>query len=72
MQIFRICDWNENSVLAHNFRKVSLLRAYISIHKFDIICIPEAFLNSDTAFDDDNFKIEGYNIAKSVYIIISH
>ena len=71
-KIFRICDWIENIVLAHNFRKVSLLRAYISMHKFDVICIPETFLNSDTAFDDDNFKIEGYNIAKSVYIIISH
>ena len=43
---------------------VSLLRAYTSIHKFDVICISETFLNSDTAFDD-NLKIEGYNIVRS-------
>ena len=48
-QSFSICHWNVNSVSAHNFSKVSLLRAYMSIHKFDIICISETFLNSDTA-----------------------
>ena len=47
------------------FSKVSLLRAYIFIHKFDVICISETFLNSDTTFNDDNLKIEGYNIALS-------
>ena len=64
-QSFSICHWNVNSVSAHNVSKVSLLRAYISIHKFDVICISEAFLNSDIAFDDDNIKIEGYNIVRS-------
>ena len=59
-QNFSICRWNVNSVSAHNFSKVSLLRAYISIHKFDVICISETFFNSETAFDDDNLKIEGY------------
>ena len=54
-----------NSVSAHNFGKVPLLRIYIAIHKFDIICISETFLNSDTAFDDDNLKIKGYNIVRS-------
>ena len=64
-QSFSIYHWNVNSVSAHNFRKVSLLRDYISIHKFDVICISETVVNSDTAFDDDNLKIEGYNIVKS-------
>ena len=64
-QSFSICHWNVNSVSAYNFSKVSLLRAYIFIHKFDVICISETFLNSDTAFDDDNLKIEGYNIVRS-------
>ena len=31
-QSFSVCHWNVNSVSAHNFTKVSLLRAYISIH----------------------------------------
>ena len=55
-----MCHWNVNIVSAHNFSKVSLLRAYISIHKFDVICISETFPNSDTAFADDNLKNEGY------------
>ena len=57
-QSFSICHWNVNSVSAHNFSKVSLLRAYISIHKFDVICISETFLK----------KIEGYNIVRSDHL----
>ena len=34
-----ICHWNFNSICAHNFIKLSLLRAYISINKIDIICL---------------------------------
>ena len=64
-QSFSCCHCNVNSVSAHNFSIVSLLRAYISIHKFDVICMSETFLNSDTACDDDNSKIEGYNIVRS-------
>ena len=64
-QSFSICHWNVNSASAHNFSKVSLLRACISLHKYDVICISETSLYSDTAFDDDNLKIEGYNIVKS-------
>ena len=64
-QSFLICHWNVNNVSAHNFSKVYLIRAYISIHKFDVICISEPFLNSDTAFDDDSLKIEEYIIVRS-------
>ena len=61
-QSFSICHWNLNSISAHNYIKVSLLRAYISTHKFDMICFSEAYLNFDTSDDDDNLKIEGYNL----------
>ena len=37
-QTLSICHWNLNSVCAHNFAKLSLLRAYVNIHKFDIVC----------------------------------
>ena len=63
-QSFSICHWNVNSVSAHNFSKVSLLRAYVSIHKFDVICMSETFLNPDAASDDDNLKTERYNIVR--------
>ena len=35
---FSICHWNLNSILAQNFLKLSLLRAYITVHEFDVIC----------------------------------
>ena len=64
-QSFSICHWNINSVFAGNFSKISLLRTYISIHTFDVICISGTFLNSDTVFDDNNLKTERYNIVRS-------
>ena len=39
------CHWNLNSISVHGFVKVSLLEAYNAIHKFDIICLSETFLN---------------------------
>ena len=34
-----ICHWNLNSISAHNFAKLYLLKAYVTVHKFDIICL---------------------------------
>ena len=34
-----ICHWNLNRTSTHNFIKLSVLRAYISVNKFDIICL---------------------------------
>ena len=70
-QSVSVCHWNVNSVSAHNFSRVSLLRAYVSIHEFEVICISETFLNSETAFDDDKLKIEGYNIVRSDHLFNS-
>ena len=41
-----ICHWNMNSISAHNYVKLSLLRAYLAFHNFDIICHTETYLNS--------------------------
>ena len=49
-------QWDVNNVSVYNFSKVFLLSTYISIHKFDVICISRTFLYSDTAFDGDNLK----------------
>ena len=59
---FSICHWNLNSISAHNYIKVSLLRVYISAHKFDVISISETYLDSDASDDDENLKIAGYNL----------
>ena len=44
-QTLSICHWNLNSICVHNFAKSSLLRAYVSVHKFDIICLSEKYLD---------------------------
>ena len=31
-QGFSICHWNLNSIIAHNFAKILLLKAYVAIH----------------------------------------
>ena len=36
-QIFSIFYWNLNSISVHNYIKLSLLRALLSTHRFDVI-----------------------------------
>ena len=64
---FSICHWNLNSITSHDILKVKLLKAYNVIHKFDIICISESHLNSDTSPNDDNLNIPGYNMSHADY-----
>ena len=44
------------------YKKISLLSAFISIRKLDIIYLSETYLNSKTSPDDSNLEIPGYNI----------
>ena len=46
------------------FTKVSFLSAYIFVHKFDIICLSETYLNSEIPSDDKNLEIAGYNLIR--------
>ena len=62
-----ICHWNLNSISAHNYTKLFLLKAYIAIHKFDIICLPETCLDFSTISEDNNLAISGYNLRRSDY-----
>ena len=64
-QCFSICHWNLNGMTAHNFAKLSLLIAYNLIHSFDIICLSEANLNSETSPNDTRLKLPGYNLFRS-------
>ena len=55
-----ICHWYLNSISAHNYTKLFLLKAYIAIHKFDIICLSETYLILALyTSDDDNLAISG-------------
>ena len=62
---FSICHWNLNSLTAHNYLKVSLLRAYVAIKKFDVVCLSETYLESSNLSDDDNFYLPGYNLVRA-------
>ena len=56
-----ICHWNLKSITSHNLIKVSILTAYNSMHKFDIICLSEMYLNSRTPSNGENLNVPGYN-----------
>ena len=64
-QCFSICHWNLNSITAHNFAKLSLLTAYNLVHSFDIICLSETYLNSETPPNDTRLELPGYNLFRS-------
>ena len=60
-----ICHWNLNSISVHSYAKMFLLKAYIAIHKFDIVCISEMYLDSNASPDNNNLKISRYNLILS-------
>ena len=62
---FSICHWKLNSLTAHNYLKVSLLRAYVAIRKFDVVCLSETSLDLSNLSDDDNFNLPGYNAVRA-------
>ena len=49
----------------YGYSKLFLLKVYKSIHKFDIICLPETYLDSTVPFDDANLVFSGYNLVCS-------
>ena len=60
-----ICHWNLSRISAHNFIKLSLIRACISINKIDIIWLSETYLDSGISSDNNNLKLPGYNLVRA-------
>ena len=60
-----ICHGNHNSIVSHNFVKLVLLKPYNSIHKFDIICLSETYLDSSILHDHSNLEISRYDLVRS-------
>ena len=52
-----VCHWNLNSLSAHNFTKLTQLKAYNSIYKY------ETYLDSSTP--DNLTEIEGYKLIRA-------
>ena len=57
-QYFSFCHWNLNSLPVHNYAKVHLLQAFNAIHKLDLICLSESYLNSSITSDEKSLVIE--------------
>ena len=64
-QSFSIYHWNLNSISAHNYFELSLLRAYLSTHKFDLIFISETYPDSNTSHEDANLEIVSYTLIRA-------
>ena len=62
---FSFCHWNLNSIPAHNFVKMSLLRTYNAINRFDIIRLSETYLDNSYHIDDDQLTFPGYNLIRT-------
>ena len=45
--------------------KLSLLRTYLSTHRFYVICISETYLDSDTSHEDANLEAAGYTLVRA-------
>ena len=58
------CHWNLSGIAAHNFSKVSLLQAIATTHEYNIICLPEIFLDSSFDSLDDQINTEGYKLLR--------
>ena len=51
--------------MAQNYAKVFLLKAYIAVYKFHIICISKTYLDTSITSDNSNLEILGYNLIRS-------
>lgn len=49
----KLCLWNLNGLAAHEFIKVPLIKAFISTHNFDNLCLSETFFDSTIHFNDE-------------------
>ena len=53
------------TLIAHNYTETLLLKAYVAVYKFDIICLLGTYLDSKTLTDYNNLDISGYNLVRS-------
>ena len=61
-EYFSICQWNLSSISAHDYSKLFILKTYIILQKFDIICLSKTYLDSTTPNDDDKLQLPGYTL----------
>ena len=57
------CTWNLNSIIAHDYLRVSLIEAYNSVYNYDLIGIVETHL--DSTVEEDRLALNGYTFIKN-------
>ena len=62
-ETFKFCSWNLNSICAHYFARISLIEAYNSVYRYDLIGIVETHL--DSSVDESKIELDGYNFMKN-------
>ena len=67
-QCLSTCRCNLNSISALAYSKLFLLNSYNLLHKFDIICLVETYLDSKTPLDDDTWK----SLVTRLFVLIAH
>ena len=60
-QYFSFCHWNIGILPAHNYAKVALLLAFHTLHKIDLTCLPEIYLDSSISIEK-SLIIEVYKL----------
>ena len=58
-----VCHWNLNGLSLYNFSNFTRLKAYISMYKYDFICLSETYL--DSATPGNLLEIDGYNLVRA-------
>ena len=64
-QTLSVFHWNLNSISVYNFIKLSSIQALNSIHKFDLLCISETYLDSSISSDNPDLTLDGYKLIRS-------
>ena len=59
-----VCHWNLDSIVSHNFAKLSLLEAYNAIHNFDTICLSATYLDSSVLSENPSLSLDGYRLVR--------
>ena len=60
-----VCQFVTGTSTAYDYSQLFLLKAHISVHKSDIICLSETYFDSTVPHDDDNLVLSGYKLIRS-------
>ena len=62
-ETLEFCSWNLNSIIAHDFLRVSLLEACNSMNNYDLIGIVDTHL--DSSINEGRLALSGYTFIKN-------